>query len=103
MKPHTNLFEACALLHADRNRTFAAHAEALVRCLNEALGCRAIFFRPGTTDISFDEAWLMRLVECERRGDESSISLLLGRRVARENRRLIRYLTAQISNCAHSV
>lgn len=96
-KRKTSLFEACALLHVDRLGTFSAHAEALVRCLSEALDSRAIFYRPGTQNLSFDEAWLMQVINCEARSDEASISLLLGSRIAVENRRMFRFLTARIS------
>jgi len=97
-KPKTSLFEACALLQAPSLEARNAHAEALMRCLTEAFGQRANLYRPGTKSISFDESWLVRLVQSHARGDTFSVSFLLKSRIAPENRRLIGFLTKQISD-----
>ena len=96
-KPRTQLFEACALLQTDQSASLDAHAEALMRCLDEALGTRARLFAPGVADMTFDERWLVQLGLATARNDEASVSFLLGSRVAREHRRLVRFLIAQIS------
>lgn len=96
-KARTDLFEACALLSVTRTQSFKAHAEALVLCLNDALGKQAVFFRPGVTERSFDESWLVRLSVALSQGDESSAAFLLHSRIAPEHHRHIRFLIARMS------
>lgn len=96
-KPRADLFKACALLHATRCASREAHAEALMRCLNEALGKSARLFAPGTIEMSFDETWLVQLGQAIARQDEASVAFLLKSRVLPEHRRLIRFLVGRIS------
>ena len=96
-KPQTNLFEACALLHVARSTERDAHADALMRCLNEALGKPAKLFGPATTEVSFDEKWLMQFALASKAQDEASLQFLLNSRVSPENRRLVRFLMVRIS------
>ncbi|MFQ6551702.1 hypothetical protein AAD018_005065 [Aestuariibius insulae] len=96
-KARTDLFEACALLSLDRHSSFRAHAEALILCLSDALGQRAILFRPGTREHSFDEAWLLRLAAALAQSDEDSAAFLLRSRLPREHHRHIRFLVTRIS------
>ncbi len=96
-KRSTNLFEACALLHVEKSASREAFADALMRCLDEALGKRTLLYAPGTTELSFDEKWLVRLGQASAMNDESSVDFLLRSRVGRDHQRLIRYLVAQIS------
>lgn len=96
-KSRTDLFEACALLTLDRTLSLAAHADALMRCLDQALGQRAILFRPGTSEQSFDEAWLLQLATALCRKDEASTTFLLHSRIDRQHHRHIRFLLAHIS------
>ena len=91
-KPYTGLFEACALLHTQQDRTQQAHAEALMRCLNEALGKPARLYAPGVTEMTFDESWLLQLCLASARQDRASVQFLVQSRVAHENRRLITFL-----------
>lgn len=96
-KARTDLFEACALLSLDKSASLRAHAEALVRSLPQALSKRAILFRPGVRERSFDEAWLVRLAEALHRGDDASARFLLHSRVRSEHRRHIRFLIGRIA------
>ena len=98
-KRKTSLFEACALLHADRNAEAEAYAEALMRCIGEALGKPAKLYSVGTTELTFDESWLTQLGLASARRDEASLQFLLKSRVGREHRRLIRYLVTRTSDC----
>ncbi len=97
--PRTDLFKACALLHGAEDANRQAHAEALVRCLPEALGKPARLLAPGVSETTFDENWLMQLGSASARGDASSMAFLLNSRVGKENRRLIRFLVGRISEC----
>jgi len=96
-KPKTSLFEACALLHVTHSAERDAYADALMRCLSEALGRPTKLFAPGTHEITFDEKWLMQLSQALATQDEASSKFLLNSRVSVENRRLVRFLMAQIS------
>jgi hypothetical protein len=98
----TDLFQACALLHADRSASRDAYASALMRCLEQALGKRARVLAPGAREMSFDEKWLLQLGLASARGDEASVAFLLKSRVKWEHRRLIRFLIGQISECLYS-
>ncbi len=98
-KPRAELFEACALLQGSPSATQEAYAEALMRCLNEALGKSACLRSPGTAELSFDEAWLLQLGRSCARGDGASQQFLLSARVARSNRRLICFLMHRVSEC----
>lgn len=96
VKPQTDLFQACALLQVERSRSQAAHADALMRCLKEALGAAPRLFAPGTVEISFDEAWLMRLGAAITHDQDPSVAFLLRSRVLPEHRRLIWFLVGRI-------
>lgn len=97
-KRRTDLFEACALLKVSRAATLEAHAEALMRCLAEALGTPARLYAPNAPDLSFDEAWLVQLARAIAHGDESSTAFLLHSRVARQHHRWVRYLMGRIAS-----
>lgn len=99
VKPRTDLFHACALLHATRDASRDAYAEALMRCLAEALGQPARLLAPGTAEKTFDEHWLVQLGRACTAADEGSIRFLLTSRVAKENQRLVRFLVTRISEC----
>ena len=96
-KPRADLFQACALLHVTPTATHQAHADALVRCLGEALGKQPKMHAPGTVEMSFDECWLVQLGEAMAQSDDSSVAFLLSSRVRSENRRLIRFLICRTS------
>ena len=99
IKPQTDLFHACALLHVEGNKTKEAHSDALVRCLPEALGTSVRLHAPRVTELSFDEQWLLRMASAIAQDDEPSVGFLLRSRVAPEHRRLIRFLVGRISEC----
>ena len=88
----TDLFKACALLTTDTQEAQTAYAETLMRCLPQAIGKRPVVYTPGTQDLSFDEAWLLRLIEAAGREDEPSFTFLLQSRVAPHARRSITFL-----------
>ncbi|MEO9576452.1 MAG: hypothetical protein ABJ263_04110 [Tateyamaria sp.] len=96
-KPRADLFEACALLQVTRTANQEAHAEALMRCLAQALGKQPRLHAPGTVEMSFDETWLVELGLACSRDDEASLSFLLGSRILPEHRRLVRFLVGRIS------
>ena len=95
--PRADLVEACAVLSADTAIARTAHLEVLVKCLGQAFGVSPRFYRPGVAELSFDEAWLVRLVECCERGDNDSFAFLLRSRVRPETRHNLAFLIRSIS------
>lgn len=75
-----DLSEACAMLAPDRETAAEAYAMALMRTLSQALGHRPVIRAPGA-EPSFDELWLMRLIERAHACDDDSISFLIMRRI----------------------
>lgn len=94
----SELFQACALLQLERTRQAAAFAAALVRGLPEALGQRPVFLAPGETEMSFDEAWLLRAIEAHWSGDRASFDFLIRSRVSPIARRHVGFLIAGLAD-----
>lgn len=93
----TDLFEACALLSADPSVAETAHAEAFLKCLPQAIGRKVKLLRPGVEEVTFDEAWIMRLVGSASSKDDDSFGFLLRSRVAPQARRNLAYLVRSLS------
>ncbi|KJZ17881.1 hypothetical protein TW80_16735 [Loktanella sp. S4079] len=92
-----DLFKACALLSTQPETARDAHARALIKCLRQVTSRTTTFFRPGTEEISFDEAWLVQALSAIKRGDGDSFSFLVRSRVPREHQRHIAFLIKGIS------
>lgn len=97
VKPRMDLFEACALLKAERSASCHGYAEALMRCLGEALGKAPRLYAPGTGELTFDERWLLQLGLAFAHKDTDSQRFLLNSRLSFENRRLVGFLMHQIA------
>ncbi len=93
----TDLFEACAMLSADKTVARTAHAETLLKCLAQATGKRPVMYRPGSEEVSFDEAWLARLVTASATGDADSFSFLIHSRVPHWARRNLAFLIHMVA------
>ena len=87
-----DLFHACALLSQSKVQAQDAHARALFRCLNEALGQKTVFYRPGVEELSFDEAWLTRILMASSTGDWDSVAFLIRSRVPKIHQRQVAFL-----------
>ena len=98
VKPRQDAFRACALLAVDGSQPVRAHMEALIQCLPGALGKRALFYRPGSPEMTFDEAWLSQLSISLRDSDHLSAEFLLNSRVAPMHRRHIGFLAMRIAS-----
>ena len=92
-----DMFEACALLATDKKKARIAHAEVLMRCLREAIGKHPTIFSPGTESLSFDEAWLVELIEAAARNDQPSFTFLLHSRVLPHARLSMTFLASSVS------
>lgn len=94
--PHADLFHACAVLSLDRSAARSAHAEVLMRCLAQALGQRPKLYRPGVTEVSFDEAWLARAAEAAL-NDPQSFEFLIRSRLPRQSQRNLAFLIRAVA------
>ncbi|MGR3504118.1 hypothetical protein [Pseudaestuariivita sp.] len=97
VRRRTDLFEACALLQVEKCASREAYAEALMRCLPEALGQTARLYAPGAVEMTFDETWLLQLARSSVADDAPSVAFLLASRVAPQNRRFVKFLIARIA------
>ncbi|APG48937.1 hypothetical protein [Phaeobacter porticola] len=98
----TDLFEACALLFVDGEDAKRTYVDTLVKCLPEALTRRIKWFRPGTVEISFDEAWVLRCLCRIADEDLDSLKFLLASRIEPSKRRYIGFLLGRISETIQS-
>lgn len=87
-----DLFEACALLHLDRDTAKRDYVNAFVRCFSTALGAPAIWHNPGESELSFDEKWLAQALDAVARDDGISLNFLLRSRLKASDRRYIGFL-----------
>lgn len=94
---HTDLFEACALLSLEGEDAKRTYVSTFVKCLSDAVHKQIIWFQPGSDEVSFDEAWIMRCIQSIAQNDHSSLEFLLRSRVALPDRRYIGFLMARIS------
>lgn len=98
-----DIFRACALLSLDASAALDAHVEALVSTLSEAIGRRPVFLAPGTLEMSFDERWLLRLIERADAQDRFSAAFLIGRRTRPEHSRALSFLVHGAARFARQV
>ncbi|WP_187430783.1 hypothetical protein ROLI_020140 [Roseobacter fucihabitans] len=94
---HTDLFEACALLSLDGEDAKRTYLGTFVKCLSDAVCKRIIWFSPGSREMSFDEAWIMRCLTSIQQKDTASLDFLLRSRVTPADRRYIGFLMARVS------
>ena len=89
--------DSCAALCLEREVAPEVAAETLVRSLPEILGRRPVFRRVGEVELSFDELWLMRIMDRIAAGDQDSVGFLLRSRLSGESLRWIRFLLSKLS------
>ncbi|SFE29512.1 hypothetical protein [Roseivivax sediminis] len=95
--PRADLFRACALLGAERSVAAPRFAEALLRTLDQGLGRPVRIYKRGSTELSFDERWLLALIAAFRRDDDASATFLVSRRLTHASRRSIGFLARGLS------
>lgn len=80
-----DLHKACDLLDPNDQNAAEAYATALIRTFGQALGRSPSIRLPGS-EPSFDESWLIRLIDRAQHNDDDSLSFLLLRHI-QEGRR----------------
>lgn len=96
--PQQDMVHACAMLALDGGEALQAHARVLMRSLPQAMHNRPILRGPGVTDYSFDESWLMGMVEALERGDDDSFVFLVKSRIHPHAQRNMAFLIRAISD-----
>ena len=96
-KPSSDLFSACDLLAFESDLAKASYAEALIRSLPQILDKKPVVMRPGYDFVSFDEAWLMSLIQACQEEDDDSMAFLVVSRVDPVNRRNAVFLASNLS------
>jgi hypothetical protein len=87
-----DLFKACAVLSMREQPSAYDFADAVARTLEQALGHRPEWHDPDEERMSFDESWLLRLVERSLACDTASVAFLISSRVPRGKRASVAYL-----------
>lgn len=86
-----DIFKACAVLSLREDPTAEDYAEAFARTLEQALG-RSPQVRSRTESRSFDEMWLLRLIERSLAYDAESVAFLISSRVEGRKRESVAFL-----------
>ncbi|MCC5961215.1 MAG: hypothetical protein JJU08_17945 [Rhodobacteraceae bacterium] len=89
-------FEACAVLQNAPHEGAQPYADALLRVLAQGLAHGPVIHRLGATECSFDENWLLALMDAISRDDRASTAFLLRARLPLHLRRHVGWLTAQM-------
>ncbi|MBR3369247.1 MAG: hypothetical protein IKG52_01305 [Rhodobacteraceae bacterium] len=89
-------FEACALLQNAPHEGAQPYADALLRVLVQGLSHGPVIHRAGAQERSFDESWLLALMDAISRDDRASTAFLLRARLPLHLRRHVGWLTAQM-------
>lgn len=87
-----DLDKACRMLSLEPTEAAQGYAAALLRTLRQTLGRRPVLHRPGTADVSFDEAWLLRLILSAAGVDDDSLQFLIATRVPKARQRACAFL-----------
>lgn len=98
LTPRVDPHAACAQRPRALNGRAAGPAlVALMRAMDQALERKVCFLCPRATSTSFDERWLLRLLERIEAGDLDSARVLIGSRVKKRDRRAMLALAVRAS------
>ena len=85
--PRLDMFKACQLISMDIELLSSEVLEILVRSLPQAFGRHLAIQLPGTLHISWDEKWLLSLVNSVSISDYDSVKFLVKSVVKKNHRR----------------
>ena len=94
---HVDIYHAGTNVDLQREGAQVPTVRILLQVLEQALGKRPIFLRPGEVNLSFDENWLTSLIAAKLNKDERSVRFLIESRVSQTKRRVIASLLCAIS------
>ncbi|MEM9436396.1 MAG: hypothetical protein AAGA15_05090 [Pseudomonadota bacterium] len=93
-----DLAAACSAIHADKDKSLDAIATSMIRVVSQAVEGHVIFLAPGAPHMTFDEEWLMRVLDRARERDFVSVEFLLRRRVARQHHHSFRAIIRAVAS-----
>lgn len=96
-KARIEFFSACAVIDPKATTSAADRLTLLLRLLDQVLPGGAVVHRPGERKLSFDERWLLSVIDADRRGDRDSLAFLISRRVEPAKRRLFALLVSGLA------
>ncbi|PLS22609.1 hypothetical protein [Neptunicoccus cionae] len=91
-RARVDVSEACNLLCVDEAQSELRFEEALLRSLHQGLGRKPRFYAVGAAEESFDERWLLQVLDAAERGDMTSVEFLVRSRIDKTMQRSIRFL-----------
>ena len=91
-RARVDVSEACDLLCVDEAQSELRFEEALLRSLHQGLGRKPRFYAVGAGEESFDERWLLQVLDAAERGDMASVEFLIRSRIDKIMQRSIRFL-----------
>ena len=101
-KPRHDIFAACDLLTCDRHVATTTYAEAVLRTLPQTLGRRPMILRPGDVVVTFDESWLLALLNACGNENRDNIAFLANSRVKPRYRPNLLYLMTRLAKLLRS-
>ena len=85
--PRLDILKACQLLSLDIDLLSSEMLEIFIRSLPEAFGRQVVIHNPGTKQLSWDEKWLLSMIEAVSRADYDSVHFLIRSAVKQKHRR----------------
>tara|TARA_Y100000287_G_scaffold51252_1_gene40080 strand:- start:680 stop:997 length:318 start_codon:yes stop_codon:yes gene_type:complete len=85
--PRLDILKACQLISLDIDLLSSEMLEIFIRSLPEAFGRQVVIHNPGTKQLSWDEKWLLSIIEAVSRADYDSVHFLIRSAVKQKHRR----------------
>ena len=84
--PRLDILKACQLISLDIDLLSSEMLEIFIRSLPEAFGRQIVIHHPGTKQLSWDEKWLLSMIEAVSRADYDSVQFLICSAVKQKHR-----------------
>ena len=85
--PRLDILKACQLISLDIDLLSSEMLEIFIRSLPAAFGRQVVIHNPGTKQLSWDEKWLLSIIEAVSRADYDSVHFLIRSAVKQKHRR----------------
>ena len=85
--PRLDILKACQLISLDIDLLSSEMLEIFIRSLPEAFGRQVVIHNPRTKQLSWDEKWLLSMIEAVSRADYDSVHFLIRSAVKQKHRR----------------
>ena len=85
--PRLDVFEACQLISYDADLLDSEATQMFLRTMPQAIGRRLVIYRSHTNALSWDERWIISLIESVTRADYDSVYFMVNAVVQKKYRR----------------